>query len=83
MPKIVDLWPVVIVQDRYGHGWVALADADSPEVLQLLDMGAPGPWGGDADAYEFFDNPGPRAAYGETPEKALENLKAKTGTNDV
>jgi hypothetical protein len=72
---MTDDWPVIIVQDRYGRGWVAIATAD--DHTDILEIGADGPWGGDLEAWDFASNPPDWAAYGKTPDQALAALEAK------
>ena len=77
------LFPIAVIQDRYsgcysGGTWLAIAVADHPEngayrVVRCLEDG---PHGDDGDAQIFWADPPSWVASGETPDKAVERLKA-------
>lgn len=78
-----DLFPISIIEDRYGGcyaggAWLAIAGADHLEngayrVVRCLEDG---PHGDDVDAKLFWTNPPPWIAVGSTPAEALERLHA-------
>jgi hypothetical protein len=84
-----NLFPIVILQDRYGGSyskgaWLAIACADEPELTTpagILNRAefclSAGPFDGDIEAREFWDKPPPWIAVGNTPDGALANLKRR------
>lgn len=99
MAKSIKLWPVVIVEDRYsgahsGGRWLAVNGAfvrdgysDNAEVTRLDfimgDWGAESPYGGDFEAWAFWQTPPDWIAVGDTPNEALANLYKKFGVTDA
>ena len=74
-------YPVAILQDRYGGGysggtWIAIRNADTPErgTDRLSWVAEDGPSGNDVDAADFWQQPPPWIAVGETPDAALTHL---------
>lgn len=85
MAPRIDLYPVVIVEDRYGGAysggrWLAVASADTvcAEADTLIDRAAfvldEGPSGADGDAMMFWADPPAWIAVGATPDEALNAL---------
>lgn len=71
------LYPIAILQKRYGPGWIALANSDKPNRASMFtDMD--GPWGGDQDEADWMRSIPQWAAEGDTPDQALAALLAKT-----
>lgn len=72
-----DAFPIVLIEGRYnGWGtWWAFADLEknSPGFDVLND----GPHGGDWEASDFYRAPPSWAAYGETPDQAIQALVSK------
>jgi hypothetical protein len=76
---MTSLYPTVIFEDRYGRGWIAVAEACLPgRDLLALGEADEGPMGGDNEAWEWHDAIPIWAAVGKTPNDALERLKAKS-----
>lgn len=81
MSRRTDLWPVAIIEDRYGGvysggAWIAIADADSAfcsrtRVSWCLEDG---PHGDDTDAMAFWADPPAWVAAGTTPDAARDAL---------
>lgn len=81
MSARIDLWPVAVIEDRYGGvysggAWLAIAEATIHLGLQTrvgwcLDDG---PHGDDGDAMEFWAEPPPWIAVGATPDEARNAL---------
>ena len=89
MPSLKDLlhvglYPVAIVQDRYGGvysggEWLAIAESDatchdSNRVTSVLEHG---PHGEDGEAADFWAAPPEWIASGRTPTEAIANLRVK------
>jgi hypothetical protein len=82
----IQLWPVVILADRYqgtysGGAWLAVANADipigrNPRAAWLLDNG---PGGEDAEARQFWDEAHDWIAVADSPDAALSALHLKAG----
>jgi predicted RNase H-like HicB family nuclease len=76
------LFPIAVIQDRYGGcysggAWLAIAAADHLEngayrVVRCLEDG---PHGDDGDAQVFWADPPSWVAIGKTPGEAMERLK--------
>lgn len=82
MTKHIDLYPIGIVEDRYGGTysggkWVAIANVELHSIDELMNNIDPSPWGDDMSASDWGDVPPDWAAVGETPDEALQNLYAK------
>lgn len=79
MKERLDLYPVVVLQDRYGGvysggDWIAIAEGDlGRRFTEVLD----GAHGEDCDAMEFWESPPEFVAVGDTPDAAVANLHAK------
>lgn len=76
-----DLYPIIVVQDRYqggysGGAWSAIAQADRPlagttRIAWLMDEG---PGGGDVSASDFWRDPPSWIATGDTADRAIARL---------
>ena len=85
----IELYPVAIVQDRYGGGysggmWLAVVDcteaiAGRSRIDWVLNEG---PSGGDGDAAEFWCDPPSWIAAASNPDAALLAVLAKNGYED-
>lgn len=89
MKTPVSLYPIVVIEDRYGGcysdgQWLAIAEGDKrmPEfggisrTYYCLDDG---PNGSDTDAMEFWANPPSWVAIGISPDLAVKALLEKHG----
>jgi hypothetical protein len=79
--KLLDGYPIAIVQDRYsgvysGGAWLAVAQANLPhDGRSRIDFILGGsPHGDDSDAAEFWAAPPDWIAVGNSPQRALDNL---------
>lgn len=88
MDPLVELYPVVILQDRYsgaysGGAWLAIAEASEiyegmTRAAYCLSDDVPGPSADDSGTLEFWsDAPPDWIAPGNTPDEALAALLAK------
>ena len=82
MPKIDThkMYPVAIIQDRYGGcysggAWLAIAQADEGD--RMARCFNAGPHGDDCDAMEYWESPPFWISAGHSPEDAVTNLAAK------
>lgn len=80
MKSLVDIFPVAIIQDRHGQGWIAIAEATAA----MDGMGsrveyclAGGPSADDLTAQSFWLSPPEWVAIGRTPDLALAALRAR------
>ena len=64
-----DLWPITIVSDRYGGGWLAFPIEQDfiPEQIN----------GGDCDHFDFVEEHQKFIGRGQTPTGAAKDLVAK------
>lgn len=81
----VDLYPVIVVQDRYsgvysGGKWWAVARAD--ERLQEVIWNFPA-FDGDTECHNFWLDPPDWIAVGKTPDEAVQALIAKATGKDA
>lgn len=77
-----DLYPIAVVEDRYGGvyskgKWLAIAESNKLEtgayrIVRCLDGG---PHGDDTDAAMFWSDPPRWIASGNTRDHAIENLR--------
>lgn len=80
-----DVYPVVILQDRYsgaysGGAWIAIYDWDAPVgdgLRTRLGVVYDGAHGDDITAANWADSKPDWVAVGNTPDEALRNLEAK------
>lgn len=77
-----ELYPILIYQDRYGNGWIAVANADEEdhELLKLAEDYADekgGPFGDDNSNWFWHYNVPEWACVGATPNKAYAGLLIK------
>lgn len=93
MSDIDNLYPIAIVEDRYGGvysggKWIAIADhtesySEEDDDLNRYEAVMAIANGGDGDADDFWRNPNKNIpswiAVGNTPKEAYENLKSKNG----
>jgi hypothetical protein len=77
-----DLYPIAVVQDRYGGAyskgaWLAIARSDKLEngAHRIVRCMEDGPYGDDTDAAMFWSDPPDWIAAGGTPDEAIENLR--------
>jgi hypothetical protein len=83
MASSSDHFPIAIVQDRYGgvysgRPWLAISRADHLEngTYRIIRCLEGEPHGDDLDAQDFWTDPPAWIAAGETPDEAVEKLKA-------
>lgn len=83
-----ELYPVVIVQDRYGGVysggyWIAIANAQAPQgrSSRVDFVRNSGPGGSDLDAAGFWTRSPDWLAVGDTPDEALAHLIS--GANSI
>jgi hypothetical protein len=76
-----DLYPVAVVEDRYGGTysggrWLAIAQADRLEngAYRIVRCLEDGPHGDDGDAMAFWSDPPGWIACGDTPDEAVRKL---------
>lgn len=80
----LDLYPIAVVQDRYGgvysHGaWLAVARSNHLEngAYRIVRCLEDGPHGDDSDAALFWSDPPDWIAAGGSPDEAINNLQEK------
>jgi hypothetical protein len=80
-----ELYPVVVIQDRYGGvyskgEWLAISEADRRDdqrYARAMEMLEGGPSGSDTDAMAFWMSPPDWIAVGPTPDEAVRKLVEK------
>lgn len=80
------MWPIAIVEDRYGGTyslgrWLGIACASKPcgegsTVSRLDYVQSDGPYGGDCEAMMFWSNPPEWIVAADTPNECLAKLRA-------
>jgi hypothetical protein len=84
LPEEPLMFPVVIIEDRYGGAyaggpWIAISGADYMDngAYRIVRCLEGGPYGGDNDAQQFWNEPPGWIAAGGSPNDALSKLTAK------
>jgi hypothetical protein len=84
--KLLDRYPIAIVEDRYSGvysegTWLAVAQANLPHGGQIrVDFVLTnGPYGDDREAADFWADPPPWIAVGNSPQEALDRLLSAIG----
>lgn len=78
-------YPIAIIEDRYtgaysGGKWLAISEADTAHGGYLSRASLcleEGPHGDDGEAMDFWRDPPPWVAVGNTPDQALRALQSK------
>jgi len=84
MRALQDVYPVMIVQDRYsgvysGGQWLAVANASAPaggmsRMAFVMTHDGDGPGSDDGSAMAYWEEPDEWIATGDDPNEALQNL---------
>ena len=90
---MLDLYPIVVMQDRYsgayaGGGWFAIAEASTLvdcvcTRAQFCLVGDDGPSDSDVEAAGFWRNRPDWIAVGRTPDEAAEALRANAAGQNL
>ncbi len=87
--KLRDGYPIAIVEDRYSGvysegTWLAVARANQPHGGQsrINFVLCNGPHGDDGEAAEFWADPPPWIAAGNSPQEALDHLLQGISTRE-
>jgi hypothetical protein len=80
-----DLYPVAVVEDRYGGAyskgkWLAIAESNKLEngAYRIVRCLEDGPHGDDTEAAMFWSDPPGWIASGSTPDEAIKNLREQS-----